>query len=345
MALLDTHRTGVVLTSIVHRDQARIYLKQMHERRAGDRAVARGAAGGRAGAEHARVAGRLSGRRLARRVPGTRGHVRRGGAARVGARGGVEELPYPTIFEAVMAVQSGAVDRAVVPIENSIEGSVNATLDALAHEATDVRIVAEVDHPVHQTLIAADGVALARRHARDVAPAGDRAVPALHRRAAAGRRDRLDAVDRRGRAHRGRAPTSRGPRSGRAWPPTCTAAPCWPSASRTTPTTSPGSSGSRPPGTEPPAPADQDVGRVLGLQRPLAGSAHARARRVRRPRDQPDEDRVAAAAGGDRPLHVLRRPRGRRRRAARGTRRSTRCAGGSRCCACSGRTRPLLRAS
>jgi hypothetical protein len=31
MALLDTHRTGIVLTSIVHRDQARIYLKQMRE--------------------------------------------------------------------------------------------------------------------------------------------------------------------------------------------------------------------------------------------------------------------------------------------------------------------------
>lgn len=30
MALLDTNRDGVVLTSIVHRDQARIYLKQMH---------------------------------------------------------------------------------------------------------------------------------------------------------------------------------------------------------------------------------------------------------------------------------------------------------------------------
>lgn len=29
MALLDTHRNGIVLTSIVHRDQARIYLKQM----------------------------------------------------------------------------------------------------------------------------------------------------------------------------------------------------------------------------------------------------------------------------------------------------------------------------
>jgi hypothetical protein len=31
MALLDTHRTGIVLTSIVHRDQARMYLKQMTE--------------------------------------------------------------------------------------------------------------------------------------------------------------------------------------------------------------------------------------------------------------------------------------------------------------------------
>jgi hypothetical protein len=29
LALLDTHRSGIVLTSIVHRDQARIYLKQM----------------------------------------------------------------------------------------------------------------------------------------------------------------------------------------------------------------------------------------------------------------------------------------------------------------------------
>ena len=82
-------------------------------------------------------------------------------ALRASAPGGVEEIPYPSIFEAVMAVQSRAVDRAVVPIENSIEGSVNATLDALAHEATGVRIVEEVDHPVHQTLIAPDDVALA----------------------------------------------------------------------------------------------------------------------------------------------------------------------------------------
>lgn len=81
-------------------------------------------------------------------------------ALRASAPGGVDEVPYPSIFEAVMAVQERAADRAVVPIENSIEGSVNATLDALAHEAPDVRIVEEVDHPVHQALIAAEGVAI-----------------------------------------------------------------------------------------------------------------------------------------------------------------------------------------
>jgi prephenate dehydratase len=80
-------------------------------------------------------------------------------ALRASAPPGVDEIPYGSIFEAVMAVQDRAVDRAVVPIENSIEGSVNATLDALAHEATGVRIVEEVDHPVHQNLIAAAGVA------------------------------------------------------------------------------------------------------------------------------------------------------------------------------------------
>src|SRR3954453_13554826 len=30
-ALLEAHHSGVVLTSIVHRDQARLYVKQVHE--------------------------------------------------------------------------------------------------------------------------------------------------------------------------------------------------------------------------------------------------------------------------------------------------------------------------
>jgi len=81
-------------------------------------------------------------------------------ALQASAPPGIEEVPYPTIFEAVMAVQNREVDRAVVPIENSIEGSVNATLDALAVDAPDVLIAEEVDHPVHQALIAPAGVSL-----------------------------------------------------------------------------------------------------------------------------------------------------------------------------------------
>jgi prephenate dehydratase len=71
----------------------------------------------------------------------------------------VEELPYPTVHETVMAVQDGEVDRAVVPIENSLEGGVAATLDALATDADRVRIVAEVVHPVHHCAIAASELA------------------------------------------------------------------------------------------------------------------------------------------------------------------------------------------
>ena len=72
----------------------------------------------------------------------------------------LDEVPYPTVYETVMAVQSGTVDRAVVPIENSLEGSVTATLDALAGEADRVRIAAEVVRPVSHCLIARAGVAL-----------------------------------------------------------------------------------------------------------------------------------------------------------------------------------------
>jgi prephenate dehydratase len=66
----------------------------------------------------------------------------------------LELVALPTIFDTVMAVHDGLVDRALVPIENSLEGSVNATLDALAIETEDVAIVAEVVHPIRHCLIA-----------------------------------------------------------------------------------------------------------------------------------------------------------------------------------------------
>ncbi len=64
-----------------------------------------------------------------------------------------EPLRTATVHEAILAVQEGRADRALVPFENSIEGSVRATLDALALEAQGVTIVGERDHPVSPNLI------------------------------------------------------------------------------------------------------------------------------------------------------------------------------------------------
>jgi prephenate dehydratase len=65
----------------------------------------------------------------------------------------LELVPVPTIYDAVMAVHERRVERALVPIENSLEGAVNATLDALAIETEDVAIVGELVHPITQCLI------------------------------------------------------------------------------------------------------------------------------------------------------------------------------------------------
>src|SRR5947209_10967166 len=73
----------------------------------------------------------------------------------------VEIVPLPTIYETVMAVHDRLVDRALVPIENSLEGSVSATLDALAMETEDVAIVGEIVHPIRHCLIARPELELA----------------------------------------------------------------------------------------------------------------------------------------------------------------------------------------
>lgn len=68
--------------------------------------------------------------------------------------GVLELISFPTIYDTVLAVHDRAVDRALVPIENSLEGSVDATLDALAMETEDVVILGEVVQPIRQCLIA-----------------------------------------------------------------------------------------------------------------------------------------------------------------------------------------------
>jgi prephenate dehydratase len=65
------------------------------------------------------------------------------------------------IFETFMALQDGALEYAVVPIENSLEGSINVTLDLLAGQASSVEIVGEALLRVSHSLIAAETMALA----------------------------------------------------------------------------------------------------------------------------------------------------------------------------------------
>jgi prephenate dehydratase len=72
----------------------------------------------------------------------------------------VEAQPQPTIHDVVMAVQRGESDRGVVPIENSLEGSVNATLDALAFDAAAVQIVGETVLAIHHCLIGPAGLTI-----------------------------------------------------------------------------------------------------------------------------------------------------------------------------------------
>jgi prephenate dehydratase len=67
-------------------------------------------------------------------------------------------VPYPTILDTVLAVQEGTVDRALVPIENALEGAVDATLDALAVETRDVAIVGESVLRIRNCLIAREGL-------------------------------------------------------------------------------------------------------------------------------------------------------------------------------------------
>jgi prephenate dehydratase len=69
-----------------------------------------------------------------------------------------EPLRTATIHDAILAVERGEADRALVPFENSIEGSVRGTLDALAFEAEAVTIVGEYDYRVRVHLIARDQV-------------------------------------------------------------------------------------------------------------------------------------------------------------------------------------------
>jgi prephenate dehydratase len=74
--------------------------------------------------------------------------------------GGFEPLRTGSIHDAILAVERGEADRALVPIENSLEGSVCPTLDTLVFEAPEVAIAGEHDYRVRVHLIARPGIAV-----------------------------------------------------------------------------------------------------------------------------------------------------------------------------------------
>ena len=69
--------------------------------------------------------------------------------------GALEPVALTSIYDTVMALRRGQLDWALVPIENSLEGSISATLDLLAGEAQDIEIVGEALLRVRHSLIAA----------------------------------------------------------------------------------------------------------------------------------------------------------------------------------------------
>ncbi|MCH5184590.1 MAG: prephenate dehydratase [Oscillospiraceae bacterium] len=64
---------------------------------------------------------------------------------------------YPAIYMAIKAVADGTADTAIVPIENSIEGSINVTLDALAFDV-NLFIIDEFVLQVEQNILVKPGV-------------------------------------------------------------------------------------------------------------------------------------------------------------------------------------------
>lgn len=74
------------------------------------------------------------------------------------AREQIEPVAQATIYDTVMALERGVVEWAIVPIENSLDGSVSVTLDLLAEERRGVEIVGETRLGVRHSLIASEAL-------------------------------------------------------------------------------------------------------------------------------------------------------------------------------------------
>lgn len=68
----------------------------------------------------------------------------------------VELIEYINMNDAIMSVVRGETDEAIVPIENSLEGSVNTTLDVVC--TVDLKFIKEIVIPIRLNLMVKKGV-------------------------------------------------------------------------------------------------------------------------------------------------------------------------------------------
>ncbi len=72
-----------------------------------------------------------------------------------------QAVAYLTVYDIFQAIENKEIDKGFVPIENSIEGSVNVTLDLLAF-SFDLKIEREIIYPIHHYLFGQEGQELSR---------------------------------------------------------------------------------------------------------------------------------------------------------------------------------------
>lgn len=72
---------------------------------------------------------------------------------------GAEVVPFSSFPALVSAAETGLTERAILPIENSLEGAVGATVDLLIHE-TRLKIRGELALPVRHFLLVKPGTSL-----------------------------------------------------------------------------------------------------------------------------------------------------------------------------------------
>ncbi|HKU32844.1 MAG TPA: prephenate dehydratase [Candidatus Nitrosotalea sp.] len=77
-------------------------------------------------------------------------------AAMVFFKNSIETMPFPTFHEVLESTEVGKTDYAVLPVENSLEGSVGESYDLLLN--TKLHATGEIYHRIRHCLIGFDGL-------------------------------------------------------------------------------------------------------------------------------------------------------------------------------------------